>query len=264
MANKKFENLSGYPKEDVEGIKSWKEMVSKEDLPILENYHYMRSSNIGTPPNNYETRVIDKQGNIRIVLMEVAMIPITKMSIIPFIDVTERKKIEKELADSKRKYKYIVDKAKAGIFILNKNGMIKYLNDHMADMLGYNINEMLETNIKNYIDKVEDFYSPKRPSENQIETYYWFKFLKKHDDIFWSNLTVSPIVNSKNQYKGCLGIVTDINLQKMLQESFLAREEILTDIIYHMMEMINQIANNKNKSELNENELPTNNNWDNN
>jgi PAS domain S-box-containing protein len=257
MANTTFENLSGYSKEDLEGITSWKEMVLPEDLTMLENYHYMRRNNIEDPPDNYETRVIDKKGNIRIVYIEVSMIPNTKMSIISLVDLTERKKIEKKLADSERRYKYIVDKATSGIFILNNNGIIKYLNYHMAYILGYTINEMLEADIKNFVDEVEDFYKPKKPSENQIESYDWFKFLQKQGNVFWSNLTISPIFNSENEYTGCLGIVTDSNMQKGLEESFLAREEIFTDIIYSMIEMMNKAANDKNKTKLNEKEPPT-------
>jgi PAS domain S-box-containing protein len=264
MANTKFENLSGYSKEDLEGITSWKEMVLPEDLTMLENYHYMRRYNIEDPPDNYETRVIDKEGNIRIVYLEVSMIPSTKMSIISLVDLTERKEIERKLADSERRYRYIVDKATSGIFILNNNGKIKYLNDHMAYILGYTVNEMLEADIKNFVDEVEDFYTPKNPSDNQIESYVWFKFLQKDGNIFWSNLTISPIFNSENEYTGCLGIVTDSNMQKGLEESFLAREEIFTDIIYSMMETLNNAVNSKNNSELKEKELSTYKNLDNN
>ena len=255
MANTRFENLSGYSKEDLEGFKSWKELVSKEDLAILKKYNHDLRSDIETPPENYEARLIDKEGNIRIVLIDVAIIPGTKRSIVSLHDLTERKKIEKELADSERRYRYIVEKATAGIFILDKNGVIKYLNEHMAYTLDYSRNEMLETDIKNFVDEIENFYRPKRLSENQIERYNWFKFLRKHGDVFWSNLTVSPIFNSKKEYTGCLGIVTDINMQKGLEESFLEREEIFTEIIYNMMEMLNNIAINKNKSEFNENDI---------
>ena len=264
MANTKFENLTGYSKKDLEGITSWKEMVLTEDLTLLENYHYMRRCNIEDPPDNYETRVVDKERNIRIVFIEVSMIPNTKMSIISLVDLTERKKIEKKLADSERRYRYIVDKATSGIFILNNNGIIKYLNDHMAYILGHTVNEMLEADIKNFIDEVEDFYTPKKRSEHQIVSHDWFKFLKKDGNIFWSNLTISPIFNSDNEYTGCLGIVTDNNMQKGLEESFLAREEIFTDIIYSMIETLNNAANSKNNSEFNEKELPTYNNSDNN
>jgi len=119
-------------------------------------------------------------------------------------------------------------------------------------------------NIKYFIEESENFYRADKQSENNIKRYNWFKFLKKEGDVFWSNLNVSPIFNSKKEFTGCLGIVTDINIQKGLEESFLEREGIFTDIIYDMMEMLNNIANNKNKSEFNENNRSVKNDLDNN
>ncbi len=249
MANTQFENLSGYSKEELESNMSWKEIVSKEDIGILEKYHFNRRNDNNTPPENYETRLLNKEGNIRIVLVDVAMIPGTKMSIVSLLDLTERKLMEKELADSERRYRYMVEKATSGMFILDKNGIIKYLNEHMAYILGYSVNEMLEKDMQNFVDEMENFSRFKKPSENKIERYDWFKFLQKHGDVFWSNLTVTPIFNSKKEYTGCLGIVSDINVHKGLEESFLEREEIFTDLIYDMMEMLNNVAKEKNKSE---------------
>ena len=159
--------------------------------------------------------------------------------------------MEKELADSERRYRYMVEKSTAGMFILDEKGVIKYLNEHMAQMLDYTKNEMLELSIKSFIGEEEEFYKSGKHVESQIERYDWFKLLDKKGNIFWSNLTVSPIFNSKKEYTGLLGIVNDINMQKGLEETFLEREEIFTDIIYDMMELLNNIAQDKNKSESN-------------
>jgi PAS domain S-box-containing protein len=249
MCNTQFEQLSGYSKEELESKFCWKNLVTKDYHETVEKYHDLRKKGLELPPESYEIELIDKKGEIKIILINAAIIPGTKKSVVSLIDLTERKKIERELADSERRYRYMVEKATAGMFILNKNGIIKYLNEHMAYILGYSVNEMLEKDIKNFVDETENFSGPKKPSENQIERYNWFKFLQRQGDVFWSNLTVTPIFNSKKEYTGCLGIVSDINMQKGLEESFLEREEVFTDVIYDMMEMLNNIAKEKNKSE---------------
>lgn len=171
------------------------------------------------------------------------------------LDITERKKMEKELADSEGRYRYLVEKASAGMFILDKNGVITYLNDHMAHILNYTKDEMLGNHIKYFVDEKDEFIRHRKPFEVQIERYNWFKFLNKTGNVFWTNLAVSPIFNSKKEYIGLLGIVSDINVQKGLEKAFLEREEIFTEIIYDMMGMLNNITKDLNKSEFGQKDL---------
>lgn len=384
MANTQFEKLSGYSKEELEGKMSWKEMVLKEDLEMIENYHYMRRKGIKNPPGSYETRLINKEGNIRIILTNVTRIPGTKKSIasltdltelkkieetlqttlnrfysilsnmrasvllvteenivefanqafcdyfhlteppedltgltasemlkkiknvyhypddeithiqeivsqwepvigeevylkggktcirdfIPIfirekpygrlwlhLDITQRKKMEKKLSDSERHYRYIVEKSSAGMFLLDKKGIIRYLNEQMAHLLNYSKNEMIGRHIRNFVEEKEEFYNPKNQSPNQIIRFDGFKFLNRQGEKSWTILTVSPIFNSEKEYTGFLGIVTDIALQKGLEEAFLEREEILTDIIYDMMEILNNMVIDENETEFNNKDI---------
>jgi PAS domain S-box-containing protein len=393
MANSQFEKLSGYSKEELEDRKSWKEMVSKEDLKMMEEYHHLRINNLDNPPEHYEARFIDKEGNIRIILINVGIIPGTKRTIVSILDlterkmveelikttlerfytilsnmrasillvtnddvvefanqafsdyfnltdapedlrgltasevikkienvyqnsveeinriqeivsnwqpvigeeidmtggrtcirdfipisvydkpygrlwlhldITERKKMEKQLADNERRYRYLVEKALVGMFILDKNGVIMYLNDHMAQILDYSQDEMLESHIKDFVDEKEEFYRHRKPFEVKIERYNWFKFLNKAGNVFWTNLSVSPIFNFKKEYTGLLGIVSDINIQKGLEEAFLEREEIFTEIINDMMGMLNNIAKDIYTSEFSQKDLSLPKNLDNN
>lgn len=384
MVNTEFEKLSGYTKNEMEGKKRWKDLFVAEDIELMEKYHGQRIKGSKLPPISYEVQLIDKEGNIRIILINVAMVPETKRTIasltdltelkmaeevlqttlkrfyiilsnmraaillvkeedviefanqafcdyfnlielpedlrgvtvsemikkienvyqypdeeinriqeivnhwkpvigeeihlkggrtclrdfIPIfvgkkpygrlwlhLDITERKRMEKKLADSEKQYRYIVEKSSAGMFILDKNGIIKYLNEQMAHLLNFSKNEMLERHIKSFMEENEDFYNPKNQSENQIIRYDGFKFLNRKRNKLWTILTVSPIFNSNKEYTGLLGIVTDIGLQKGIEEAFLEREGILTDIIYDMMEILNNISLDDNKSESNKKDL---------
>jgi PAS domain S-box-containing protein len=264
MCNTQFEQLSGYSKEELESKYCWKNIVLKKYHETIKKYHELRKKGSKLPPESYEIELIDKNGDKKIILINAAIIPGTKKSVVSLIDLTERKKIERELADSERRYRYMVENATAGMFILDKNDKIKYLNEHMAYILGYTVYEMLEKDIRSFVDEQEDFPQDRKPFENKIIQYNRFKFLDKKRNVFWTNLTVSPISDSKKEYAGLFGIVTDTNMDKGVEEAFLEREEMFTDIIYDMMEMLNNVANDKNKSEFKKNDLSVNNGSDNN
>ena len=102
LINEEMEKTFGYLKEEVEGKRKWTEFVAtKDDLKRMEEYHRIRRMNPEAAPKEYEYRAIAKDGSIKDVLITVSMIPGTKMSISSFIDITERKKVEKELKEAR-------------------------------------------------------------------------------------------------------------------------------------------------------------------
>ena len=97
LANREFEKLSGYSKEEVEGKKSWTEFVVKDDLERMKEYHRLRRVNPDLAPRNYECRFIDREGNIKNTLLTIDVIPGTKKSVASLSDVTDRKKAEEKI-----------------------------------------------------------------------------------------------------------------------------------------------------------------------
>lgn len=100
-ANKGFEDLSGYTKEEVEGKKSWTEFVVREDLEWMKNYHDQRRTNPETT-DLYQFRFIDRNGHIRNCINNLRMIAGTRKSVASIIDITELKRTEDELRENRR------------------------------------------------------------------------------------------------------------------------------------------------------------------
>jgi len=94
LANKEFEKLSGYSKKELEGKKSWTEFIVQDDLEKMKEYHRMRRIDPNATPRNYECRCIDRQGNVKDILMTVDIISGTKQSVASLLDVTERQRAE--------------------------------------------------------------------------------------------------------------------------------------------------------------------------
>jgi PAS domain S-box-containing protein len=95
LANKEFEQLSGYSKEEVEGKKSWTDFVAhKDDLDRMMAYHTVRRIDPNRAPRNYEYKFIGKHGTVKEVFATLAVISGTKKSVGSFLDITRAKELE--------------------------------------------------------------------------------------------------------------------------------------------------------------------------
>ncbi|HNW98650.1 MAG TPA: PAS domain S-box protein [Bacteroidales bacterium] len=149
LANSKFEDLSGYSKEEIENKMSWKDTVVKEDLEFMEKQHKLRRINAEEALKSYEFRFVDKSGNQKYILLSIDIIPNTKRSIASLQDITERKKAENELKESEKRYRLLFEHNPAPMLIYERGTL---------QMLSVN-----ESFIKHYGYKKEQIASMKLP-----------------------------------------------------------------------------------------------------
>ncbi|MEW6584802.1 MAG: PAS domain S-box protein [Nitrospirota bacterium] len=103
LVNTKFEMLSGYTKEEIEGRKSWTDFFDESDIEKMKKYHYARRSHaVGDLSKSFEARFIDRQGGVRNVLLSASVIPGTKKTVESLIDITERKKLEEQMLHTEK------------------------------------------------------------------------------------------------------------------------------------------------------------------
>ncbi len=107
LANKQFESLSGYAKKEVEGKKRWSEFFVKKDLDRMMEYHHIRRIDPNAVPGNYEARFVDREGLVKEVVLNVAVIPGTKKSVAAIADISpikdalrERELLQKKLEEA--------------------------------------------------------------------------------------------------------------------------------------------------------------------
>ncbi len=102
LVNKGFEKLTGFSREEMEGRKKWTDFFMAPDLERMMTYHRQRRIDPGSAPMSYETRFIDKQGQIKDIFLTVGLIPGTRQSAISCINITESKKLEKQLHQAQK------------------------------------------------------------------------------------------------------------------------------------------------------------------
>ena len=151
LANSEFEKLSGYLKEEMECKKSWIDLIAEEDLEMVRNYHSLRKINPDSVPQNYETKLINKQGDIKEVYMTVALIPNTKNRVVSFLDITERKKTEESLKESENRYRKLLENCFDAV-VIHSEGKLISANSTAIDLLGIKSPEkFINTSLINFV-----------------------------------------------------------------------------------------------------------------
>jgi PAS domain S-box-containing protein len=136
LANKEFEKLSGYTKEEIEGKKSWTDFVAHKDkLVKMKAYHYTRRMDTDAAPRNYEYKFIDRHGTVKDMFATVAIIPGTRRSVGSFLDITELKQAERAIRESEQRFRDLVQNSLTGIFIV-QNDQIIYMNPEQERLFG--------------------------------------------------------------------------------------------------------------------------------
>jgi PAS domain S-box-containing protein len=139
------EKITGYKSSDfIDNHKLLVEIIYPDDLEIFQHHKQMEETNRQT---NLEIqfRIIRKDGSIRwighlckSVFNEAGDFAGIRGS---NRDITERKEMELQLVNSEQKYKHLSENISDGVFMC-KNGILKYTNQSMNTIFGYDYTEM--------------------------------------------------------------------------------------------------------------------------
>jgi len=141
LANKKFEELTGLTREEIEGKRSWSEFVVEEDLERMKEYHRLRRANPNLAPKEYEFRFRDVEGNIRDILLTIDVIPGTKKSVASLLDITDRKRTERALEAEKERLLVTMRSIGDGVIATDTDGRIMLMNEVAEKLTGWSQSE---------------------------------------------------------------------------------------------------------------------------
>jgi PAS domain S-box-containing protein len=136
MANPKFEELTGYPREEIEGRLRWIDFISEPDVERVRSYHYARRSGPGKAPEEYECRINDRTGRTRDIYIKVGMMPDPGRSVASLIDITSLKRTERELREKQALYGAILEGYDGDIYIISKDCRIQFMNESLVQKVG--------------------------------------------------------------------------------------------------------------------------------
>lgn len=124
------------------------------------------------------------------------------------------------LQESEQRFKQLVDVAQEGIWVADDRGVITYVNQRMADLLGYSNGSLLGRPVYDFLE--DDSRSGARhtlgrrglrPGESRD-----LRFRKRDGTQLWGLVSSSPILGKEGSLVGTVGMVTDITERKRAEE----------------------------------------------
>ena len=141
----------------------------------------------------------------------------------------ERKHIELQLRENEEKYRLMVEKIHSGVFFVDSENHLSYVNNQMAKMLGFTVPEMLNKDIsmftntegescfKKHLQKIKKG----RKYRKKLAQTYELEFLDRNGSSIWVLVSTNPLFKPNGEYLGAISIMTDISSRKGIEKSLM-------------------------------------------
>jgi len=145
-----------------------------------------------------------------------------------------RIRAEEALRQREKRFRLIIQTAEEGVWITDRKNRTIFVNKKMAQMLGYEVREMMGLIFQSFMDRDLHPEATKYLKHRRmgIREQIDIKFLRKDGSILWTIATTNPIMDDKGRHLGTLAMITDITDRKRAEEQLIhgAFHDALTDL----------------------------------
>jgi len=135
------------------------------------------------------------------------------------LDISQRKQLEEESRQVERVYQQFLDTTAEGIWIIDREGGTTFVNQTMAENLGYTTAEMLGKNFLDFM-RPEDKPTALEKLNSRLagnSEVHDFCFLHKNGSEIWFLLATNSLQDAQGQITGALGMFTNITEKKQME-----------------------------------------------
>ncbi|MFA6448461.1 MAG: PAS domain S-box protein [bacterium] len=212
----------GYTPEEVTGRNIYDYVHPDDQAPAMEaNIYSIQNPGMTT---RADIRMLNKEGRYK--LMDGIGKTVVPASGSPFIvingrDLSERLKAEEALRESEERYRALAESAKDTIFIVNRDGIIEYVNEYGAAQLGCSQDQL--------IGQPRDLLFPAGACGWQMANFervfdsgepisVEYSINLRNNEI-WLDSQLVPITDNSGAVRAALGISRDASERKRLEQA---------------------------------------------
>lgn len=213
--------ITGYSKEELLSMST----IDFADPESPENYFQVLNEVKYFGNNIKDLKFIHKNGSIR--WWSLDAVKLSDTTFLGFVkDITDRKKIEREIQESEERYRVLVQQMLDAIVISTIEGRILSVNENACKITGYTENELLSKSIFDFVTDDELLINP-----FQFEKLYKGLSVQTERKVKLNADKILDVeLNSKLLYDGTvLTIVRDITERKAAEALLIESEKFLTE-----------------------------------
>ena len=126
----------------------------------------------------------------------------------------------RDLQASEAQYHRIVDTASEGIWGIGPDTRTVFVNNRMAEMLGYSAEKMLGRMLTDFMfdEDVPDHLTRMENRHLGLSEHYECRYRRKNAQTVWTLVSASPIFNDEHRFNGSFAMLTDITERKLAEE----------------------------------------------
>ncbi len=137
------------------------------------------------------------------------------------VPITERKRAVDKLQESEARYRRIVETANEGLMILDSQFCFAFVNQKLADMLGYLPEEMLDRPVISIIfeEDLPDHLATMEKRAAGAGGQYERRLRRKDGSRCWTIVSATVLRDEAGQFTGSFAMLTDITERKKADEA---------------------------------------------
>jgi len=159
-------------------------------------------------------------------------------------DITGRKVAEEALHKREAQYRQLMETAREGIGFTDKNWRVVFVNNHMAQLLGYEPGEMVGRSVEDFLF-AEDKASYTRRIEDRRQGRagnYECRFRRKDGSEIWVLVSATPRMDKEGAFAGSLTMLTDITDRRVAEASSKAKSDFLALVSHEIRTPLNALV----------------------
>lgn len=145
---------------------------------------------------------------------------------------------QQALQISETYFRRMVETANEGVWLIDHQDTTQYVNQRMADMLGYTPEAMLGRPVTDFMDEAgqQEARFNLLQRRQGVQGRFDFRLRRKDGSFFWGMISASPIFTPQGDYEGAIALVADIGARRQIEAELEDRVRTRTQ----QLEAINQ------------------------